>query len=159
MHGYSKASMSELHLELRNRLKIFIKDIRTATYTKMEFDLLHEQVCEAMINKFNNSISAEKPHLHYGQAQKWINMTLKYLITLSVISSALSDFERNFEHFHVPIDKYILIDLGLNPYSWSRIDKEQYLLYQARFKERYPNVVPIVKEFSIWNERDITSGL
>jgi hypothetical protein len=157
IHGYSKVTMSNLHSDLRNVLKSFIEDIRTTTYTKNEFDLLHEKVCEAMINEFDNAVPSDKARLHYGQAQKWVNMTLKYLLTLSIISPTLADVEINYQHFHVPIDKYILIYLGLNPFSWSRIGKEQYLSYQEIFRDKYPNVIPIAKEFSIWNERDINS--
>lgn len=37
---------------------------------------------------------------HYGQAQKWVNMTLKYLYLLGIV--------KNDAGLHIPIDSYIL---------------------------------------------------
>lgn len=39
----------------------------------------------------------------YGQAQKWLNMTLKYLWLLDMLPNGLSEAE-----LHVPVDSFIL---------------------------------------------------
>lgn len=39
----------------------------------------------------------------YGQAQKWINMIIKYLYVLKA-----NLFEGVFDYFHIPFDNYVL---------------------------------------------------
>ena len=44
-----------------------------------------------------------KARFTYGQAQKWVNMTLKYLWLLDMLPNGLSEAE-----LHVPVDSFIL---------------------------------------------------
>lgn len=68
-----------------------------------DFDTWHEIVCNEIINIANEE---KKPLLKkpfsYGQAQKWLNMTLKYLWLLDILDNI------DEEKLHVPVDNFIL---------------------------------------------------
>jgi hypothetical protein len=61
-------------------------------------------------------------------------MTLKYLVTLSIVCPELKDIKTNSRYFHVPIDSYVLkiLDIKMTK-AWSRMDKEDYLRCQEKF--------------------------
>lgn len=76
---------------------------------KFDFDFWHEKLCEKLnkeANKCKYLASADKDkRFHYGQAQKWVNMTLKYMF----ITEKWPECFENIKCFlHVPIDNYIL---------------------------------------------------
>ncbi len=77
-----------------------------------DFKTWHQTTCEAMIKVYKDKL-ADGTKLTFGQAQKWLNMTLKYLwllYRLEVLKDDLKAFEFIEKHqnsFHVPIDSYI----------------------------------------------------
>ena len=72
------------------------------------FDTWHESKCAQIIDRMNapygdgNKVFL-KARFTYGQAQKWVNMTLKYLWLLDMLPNGLSEAE-----LHVPVDSFIL---------------------------------------------------
>lgn len=73
--------------------------------TEANFDKFHAELC----NGFRALANADRhskgvPNLTYGNAQKLVNMTFKYLTTFA----DYSEFSDLFEHCHMPIDKNIL---------------------------------------------------
>lgn len=70
------------------------------------FDKGHHLLCWMIIDesaklKYNDTkILAEK--LKYGQAQKWLNMTLKYMWLIGLLDDCFIDC------LHVPVDRYIM---------------------------------------------------
>ena len=104
----------------------------------------------------------EKDNLkfHFGQVQKWINMTLKYLYLLGIVE--------NDNELHIPIDSYImkaLSDKGvkfpkqngdmkeysdINSVKWSRLNRHEY----ESIVEGYQNTIleddPINWEHTAW---------
>ena len=84
--------------------------------------------------------------LFYGQAQKWINMSLKNLSMLN--HSKVNSF---YEYCHIPIDNYILEETGYKfNTSWSRIDNyHDYLIFQEWFNNNYKGI-PLDEEFKLW---------
>ncbi len=119
--------------------------LKSKMKSQPEFDDFHEKICE----KLTNEIWTE---LKIGQAQKWINMTLKYWLLLG--ESRISDIEKNAEYFHIPIDRIIQNNFfGKNNSAWSKIVKyKEYFKYQEEFREKYPNEIPIVFEFKEFNK-------
>ena len=128
-----------------------IKLSKHGFFDKEMFDSWHSELCEAICQKYNDS----GIHFHFGQAQKWVNMTMKYL---SVIDSTMT--EGYFECLHVPIDS-IVFDLALEEFGlerpanrWSRMTKEEYISYQgalcSRIKEN-TGLSPLLWEFRSWN--------
>ena len=90
--------------------------------------------------------------LTVGQVQKWINMTMKYLIILE------EKPEKDITQFlHVPIDSIILKKSGkanfFGQIPWSRIDSySDYMEFQKELRKDYET--PIEWEFQAWNDAD-----
>lgn len=107
----------------------------------------HEKICKKLVESFN-----EKYHelfkkiwtdqvcgatFTYGNAQKFVNMYVKYLYILTVLAS---QYEKNAtakewtgrygwmldrtSEFQVPIDSYILSCIGDKKMAWSKIQDE-----------------------------------
>ena len=116
------------------------------------FNAWHERVCLGIIAHFPFG------ELHYGQAQKWINMTFKYLCVLDDDSIKDAWF---FPFLHVPMDNIIInvaVEAGLieRPIiRWSRWNKNQYKDYQAALiaaihNSKGNNCPPLLWEFRNW---------
>ena len=84
---------------------------------KEQFDCRHHHLCSAIVSCANSTdilkdipASNNNPQkkcypFYYGQAQKWVNMTLKYMYLLGLWER---DFSKIKSKLHVPVDKYIL---------------------------------------------------
>lgn len=128
-----------------------IKLSKHGFFDKEMFDSWHSELCEAICQKYNDS----GIHFHFGQAQKWVNMTMKYL---SVIDSTMT--EGYFECLHVPIDS-IVLDLANEEFGlvrpanrWSRMTKEEYIEYQNSLCLKIvenTGLAPLLWEFRSWN--------
>lgn len=118
------------------------------------FDSWHKTLCDTLGNKNNDSIGYT-----YGQAQKWVNMTMKYLLILKY-----SPVEAIIDKLHIPLDSIIIKkatkkgkelitknNIGKD-FSWSRI--ETYDHYWNIQNELMTNIegTPILWEFDSWNE-------
>lgn len=115
------------------------------------FDQWHMQLCEVIT--CNN-------YYTFGQAQKWINMTLKYLLVL--------DYKPIFSlipFLHVPIDEIIVkiakkekcIKAKLSDYlPWSKKlsseAEDNYELFQNGIRDNVKDLYPIQWEFKAWNK-------
>ena len=117
-----------------------------------EYDEWHEALCEKIIGRYAKVCSDQ---FYIGQAQKWVNMTIKYLYLID------SDLVRLITDFaHVPLDNYVfaaardhlgLFSDGLIP--WSKIkDYSVYLNYQKELKKAVKplNTSPLQWELSYW---------
>ena len=111
--------------------------------TQAEFDEQHQMACCSLILAFGEQ------KFTIGQAQKWINMTFKYLHLLDYPA-----VQRVYEYCHIPIDSYILNITNYTMSSaWSKLDNyNEYLEYQNWFRNKYPNDIPLDKEFYLWLE-------
>ncbi len=74
------------------------------------FDKWHEELCDKIKEKFDSSLK-----FTYGNAQKWVNMTLKYLYLIDCICSEICpdiDYFHSLQnisaYLHVPVDSYII---------------------------------------------------
>lgn len=111
--------------------------------TQSEFDELHRTACNDLISSFRGQTFT------VGQAQKWINMTFKNLHLLDY-----PEVQKVYEYCHVPIDSYMLnITNYTMSKAWSKLnDYHEYLEYQNWFRDKYPNSIPLDKEFYLWLE-------
>lgn len=114
-----------------------------------EFIKWHSTICKQIVEEYK----AEGIEFYVGQAQKWVNMTLKYLYVL------IPDVVEPFYCFlHIPLDNYIM-DIAKKQYgvpslsaAWSRIsDYQEYLDYELRLMEVIDEV-PLDWEFRKWIE-------
>lgn len=115
------------------------------------FDDWHEQVCLAVMSTFER----HGQPFYVGQAQKWINMSLKYIYALG--ADHLSGFASCYACAHAPLDRILLGELeayGLTPLdeSWSRLkDYGRYLSIQQWMRHRF-DAPPLDVEFVLWRE-------
>lgn len=112
----------------------------------------------------------EKEKFHFGQVQKWVNMTLKYLHLLGIVE--------NTNGLHIPIDSYIMKALsdegvkfpkqngGWDKYSennsvkWSRLDREQYEKIAKGYKDIELSNGPLTWEHFAWiNQSEKEKGI
>ena len=132
-----------------------------------DFEEWHEKTCDEIIEKAKESKlfkESEKNEsmFYYGQAQKWLNMTLKNMMIAGVESDRFVNIE---QHLHIPMDAFILqiaSQWGVKSpknLPWSKWDKTAYLAIQRKLqdsiKAKYPLETPLEWEFMAWiNERD-----
>lgn len=64
------------------------------------FDKEHKRICEEIIKTYS-----EISEFTYGQAQKWLNMMLKYVLLIEEDSALKS-------YLHIPVDSYIMLTVG-----------------------------------------------
>lgn len=81
--------------------------------------------------------------ISYGQIQKWINMTTKYVYTLKQLDiDGIDDYfcYENAKLFHPPLDSFVIRSLNLDyKINWSQI-------------ESYEDYLKIVKKISFFEE-------
>lgn len=122
-----------------------------------EFDEWHNSLCNSIRDTYNknNEYTSIYEAFEYGQAQKWVNMTLKNMYLLC------DDVDESYEVMHVPVDKIILMrafsdnepaglgiktvyktngefDLNQNgdAYPWSRWKYDDYNAFQMIVRKR-----------------------
>lgn len=66
--------------------------------TQVEYDVWHKNLC----NQISACYESYKIELSVGQAQKWLNMTIKYLYIRGG-----TDLSNMFRYCHVPLDNYV----------------------------------------------------
>ena len=150
------------HDEIITKSKEYLKDTIVELLSQQErgenfYNEWHKQTCEKLITFFPKT----KNYFYYGQAQKWINMTLKYLFTIMRLG-LLSEYEYSIKQyylsFHVPIDNIILdklknenADCPKFKTPWSKINNyEKYMDFQKWIREKFSNEIPMDKEFKLW---------
>jgi hypothetical protein len=122
------------------------------------FNAWHNGACNALKNYYEKSLNA-KIRFTYGQAQKWINMTMKYCW---VCGGRLDGLQQWFPMAHVAVDEVILIAaleekvVTNRPcVKWSKWDNEkeykdfQFTLRNVTAKK---NKVPLELEFEWWEK-------
>lgn len=140
--GFAKNELhSQIYETAKNLLYSEIKSLFNKNIkNQSDFDKWHKDCCDKLIIIFGEQT------FYYGQAQKWINMTLKYI---SMLEHNL--VKKVYEYCHIPIDNYILnvVDYSF-AVAWSRInDYNDYLNFQKYFREKYKGI-PLDAEFIMW---------
>ena len=147
----------EIKKNARERIRVKIDNMIKCNSTEQTtFDKLHEDACEALIEEFKKN---EYEGFTIGQAQKWINMTFKYLNLLDY-----NGIEKIYEFCHIPIDRYILeymLEKNIiekenfkKAIHWSKIKKyEDYFEIQEKFRDKCKGKIPLDEEFEIWKDK------
>jgi len=136
--------------KLRNTAEQFLKNhllrlISLDIDNQEMFDSNHENVCVKLTEEWNE--------LSIGQAQKWINMTLKYWLLFG--EKRIPNIEKNAIYFHIPIDSFVQKDMfGITePKPWSKIrNYAEYMKYQQEHREKNIKTPPIIYEFEFFNK-------
>lgn len=114
------------------------------------FDAWHHATCKSLADTCR---AHRYDSFYVGQAQKWINMTLKYVFTMG--EERLPGFTAVYPFCHVPLDNFLLQHLapyGLKalPCAWSRLDDyECYLSCQRWIRDSF-SLLPLDTEFLVW---------
>ena len=125
---------------LVNEYDILANTVKNSDEKQNAFDRKHKRICEEIIKTYS-----EISEFTYGQAQKWLNMMLKY------VQMTTEDFSLK-SYLHIPVDSYIMQAVGSdNPKlkyclklecvpkkngtvgkskSWSKWDYEEYIAFQ-----------------------------
>ena len=145
--------------------------------TPAVFDNDHRELCKRIIEKYKDTteqknIDGIPNSLSYGQAQKWVNMTLKNLYIYDNSNSANIGIYKLLPFMHIPIDNVVLdivtdkkrcyIDplqmkygLNKNSSSWSRWSENEYTKFRPvlnnRIRELFPAIDPIRWELQHWS--------
>jgi hypothetical protein len=121
------------------------------------FDRWHRSACRGLC-----SLYAEHGYtrFHVGQAQKWLNMTLKYVYTMG--DQRLPGYGHLYPFAHSPLDNIMLRQLNMigDPPElsapWSRIsDYDEYLRFQRWMRACFTGSAPLAVEFHLW-QQDVT---
>lgn len=157
LRGISKLPLEQNHKSVRQIIKNSIIDILKVRFDNQEkFDNWHKLLCDKLIQSYKSELSFD---FTFGQAQKWINMTLKYLSALG--NERIDGIFLNYDYFHIPVDNIIQnklkTRLNINKINgaWSKIsDYDVYLDYQKNLRKALPVHNPMDIEFRFFNERD-----
>ena len=163
MHGIGNFSGAEkLRVETHESVVRFLEDCAEIA-TQLEFDRLHESWCSETLDRFGD-LPRSVREVRYGQAQKWVNMVMKYLAVLEH-----PEAQRLYPHLHVPIDSIVYSEarkIGVEEpgrTGWSRLSRDQYTSYQQSLRERIKECkgdgcAPLDWESDVWVERASISG-
>ena len=144
----------EKRIQLRERAKAYLEegfDSLNQIQNQKEFDAWHKKLGNKLISLY----ASEGITFTYGQAQKWINMTAKYLYLIGAYT-----FENVFQYLHVPIDNYVM-DIAEEKFKlekpelpWSQWDYEGYKNYQLSLRKLIQDkgLDPLRWEFRNWLE-------
>ncbi|WP_263832049.1 hypothetical protein [Sulfurospirillum oryzae] len=147
-NGKSITDEAKKHL-----MREFEKLKTTPIKNQVDFDIWHQEQCltiQAIYTK-NNYQS-----FHIGQAQKWINMTFKYIFSYGEYD--MPGYKNLYPFCHVPLDNILIQSLKDEGYSvpfqtcWSKIsDYKTYLNVQKDFRNKFKDSHPLDTEFKLWN--------
>ncbi|MFP4465348.1 MAG: hypothetical protein ACLFP8_09065 [Alphaproteobacteria bacterium] len=150
LHGFSKISGADSLREDGKELvgKCFDKLKSLEIHSQEQFDTWNETSCNSLCSLYHKKGFGE---FYIGQAQKWLNMTLKYIYVMG--EKRVSGYERFSKFGHIPIDNVIIgkfrkegaPSLGK---SWSKLkDYKKYISYQRWLREKFKGRDPLVVEF------------
>ena len=116
----------------------------------VSFDQWHDKTCKGIIEQFSSCA-----HLHYGQAQKWLNMTCKYLCALEE-----PHVLPLFPWLHAPIDTIVFeraITLGVRNTTgkaWSTWEENDYKTYQNALRSAVKKAEGDTYPLLLWEWRN-----
>lgn len=152
MHGVSKLSSgTQAKEEATRSLSASLEELPELTPSRQGFDRWHRKTCDALCDVYSQ---AGYSAFCIGQAQKWVNMSLKHIYLMG--QDHVPGYESHYSNAHVPIDNVVLRKLReRNPpllgSRWSRLaDYEAYMRFQRWFRDEFPDSSPLAVEFWLW---------
>ncbi len=152
------------HRNFRDQVSEMIRDrvlpnLLTAT-DEEDFNTKHRKACAAICKEANamrikdREDTVLKKAFCDGQAQKWLNMTMKYMWLLGLLDDQPKEF---LSAMHVPVDndmikKAINMDVRPSEKSWSTWSYEEYKKFQKDLKEKLAGEPPLKWENRVWME-------
>ena len=143
--------------EARNKSARFLSEkISDSENMKDGFDEWHAKVCDKLVEFYKKIKVGDDNFFTYGNAQKWVNMTMKYLWMLGLLPKNIKE-----EDLHIPIDSFIMgvLQAGDLPKSsetnriigWSKWKEyQQYEKVQKKIKDECTIKCTINSENNTW---------
>jgi hypothetical protein len=139
-----------------------LADTRDARLDQTLFDARHKAACIELRSTYAD---AGFEQFQIGQAQKWLNMALKYVFVFG--EGRLPGFSRIFGLAHIPLDNVILKRLCLLgaprlSTCWSGVSEyQEYMRVQLWVRSKFGDSAPLAVEFALWQDSgglDLTDG-
>jgi hypothetical protein len=154
LHGIGKLGKPEMR-EARQRAnaslsRMFLEIRGVGSITQAKFDDWHRAACEELKAVY---AAFGYKSFYVGHAQKWLNMTFKYIYVMG--EKRIAGFGHLYDLCHVPLDNILFAAIqkyGFQPLdcSWSRLDDyEAYLERQRWFRTQF-KLAPLDAEFFLW---------
>lgn len=155
LHGFSRFARADaLRRSAHEFVRRSLADLTDAeaSCSANRFDPWHRMACLGLVDHYRGE---GFPGFTVGQAQKWLNMSLKYAFALG--DRRVPGSSRWFSHAHIPLDSLILDalrgygapELGV---TFSRLaGYAEYMAYQLWLRRRFPDVPPMAVEFHLFN--------
>jgi hypothetical protein len=144
----------DLHARASGVVRSFLVSLAATQGVKADqasFDVRHQTTCVELRSTYAG-VGFGK--FQIGQAQKWLNMTLKYVFAFG--EDRLPGYSEVFHLAHIPLDSIILKRLrplgapGLSG-PWSAItEHEEYMGIQRWVRSSFPDSAPLAVEFALW---------
>lgn len=87
--------------------KFLLSQIQKLSSFAGDYDEWHNETCEGICEKYSKVykvyLEKDAPFFTYGNAQKWVNMSMKYIWMLGLLPAEVPETA-----LHVPIDRYII---------------------------------------------------
>ena len=152
LRGFGKhPQKDEIYIKVQDYLVKRFKNLKedNSIVSQDSFDLWHRQTGNKIIRIFSDGCFS----IHYGQAQKWINMTFKSVYVCG--SKRLPNYESFYDYCHIPIDNIILdmlnkIGIKAIKIAWSKWEYNDYISFQKNIRNRF-NKQPLLNiEHNLW---------
>jgi hypothetical protein len=145
----------EARQQANETLSLMIKSIRDRkAATQKDFDKWHREACDRLAALYRKR---GYKSFTVGHAQKWLNMTFKYIYTMG--EQRLPGFAHLYGFCHVPLDNILighLKDCGFEPLpcAWSKLEKyDVYMDRQLWVRRKFRAEPPLDVEFRLWMGR------
>jgi hypothetical protein len=113
-----------------------------------QYDNRHNETCLGLMNVFK---------MKYGQAQKWVNMSIKYLVLLG--EDWVTGIDGNIHLYHPPFDNIVLNEMmgecskGIAR-PWSKWNEKEYIMALEMFRSMPTVDTPLISEFKFFNKEE-----
>lgn len=104
------------------------------------FNKWHDTLCLNLIKTYQYRKNSKKSLMTYGQAQKWVNMSMKYCWMFGV-DEEFNGLEKWFPFAHIPVDSIILkmakkYMIECPQKVWSKMNPEEYSALQSKLRKK-----------------------
>ena len=146
--GHIMSNSKPLRNDMAQKFVDYFKN--TAPKSQADFDEFHRTTCLDFLGELNKCVPDPQ---EFGKAQKFVNMTFKYLYCFDNAPK----YDDWFKFCHMPIDSYTLnwcFDNALyvkkDITNWSGIKEGQYYHLSDKIRVKLSGEAPLLVEFKIW---------
>jgi hypothetical protein len=152
LHGFAgHGNADQLREDVHQRVAQLVAGLAHETPSQQSFDLWHRRACLDLRRHYRKGGFEAFTH---GQAQKWLNMTLKYVFAMG--ESRLHGYLPHYPFAHIPIDNvFVAVAKAIGgpdlPMPWSRLDDYTvYFRLQESYRKMFEPSAPLAAEFKLW---------